>query len=76
MIHAFTGDVLLTSAQTLAPRGAPFDPFDHGLAPALRGDSPATDKNFRHRCHLANPKPRALWSWAGGGGRPFVCPHT
>lgn len=73
MIHEVTGDILLTSAQTIAHGVAPFDHFDHGLALALRGDWPSMYKDFRHYCHLANPKPGTLWAWAGVGGRHIVC---
>lgn len=36
MIHEVAGDILLTKAQAIAHGVAPNDPFDQGLARALR----------------------------------------
>jgi O-acetyl-ADP-ribose deacetylase (regulator of RNase III) len=73
MIHEVTGDILLSSAQAIAHGVAPHDHFDHGLALGLRTDWPAMAKDFRHYCHLENPKPGTLWAWAGVGGHRVVC---
>jgi len=76
MLHEVTGDILLTSAQAIAHGVAPHDHLDRGLALALREDWPAMAKDFRHYCHLSNPKPGTLWSWAGVGGRQIVALFT
>ncbi len=68
MIHEVTGDILLTKAQAIAHGIAPNDPFDQGLALALREQWPAMVKDFRHYAHQVNPKPGKLWVWGGVGG--------
>ena len=76
MIHDVTGDILHSSAQTIAHGIAPHDHFNHGLALGLRTDWPAMAKDFRHYCNLVNPKPGTLWEWAGVGGRHIICLFT
>lgn len=65
MIRKVSGDILLSKAQAIAHGVAPHDHFNQGLALALRERHPAMVKDFRHYCHLENPKPGAAWLWAG-----------
>ena len=65
MINKVTGDILLTDAQAIAHGVAPHDHFNQGLALALREQFPAMAKDFRHYCHLENPKAGHAWLWAG-----------
>ncbi|MCA8958635.1 MAG: Appr-1-p processing protein, partial [Planctomycetes bacterium] len=69
MIRELTGDILLSKAEVIAHGVAPHDHFDSGLALALRERWPVMVKDFRHYCHLHNPKPGGLWAWAGPGAR-------
>lgn len=72
MIHEVTGDILLTKAQALAHGVAPNDPFDQGLARALRERWPAMHKDYRHYANQTHPKPGELWLWSGVGIRIFT----
>jgi O-acetyl-ADP-ribose deacetylase (regulator of RNase III) len=65
MITKVRGDILLTEAQAIAHGIAPHDHFNQGLALALRERFPAMAKDFRHYCHLQNPKAGHAWLWAG-----------
>lgn len=65
MIRKVRGDILLTDAQAIAHGVAPHDHFNQGLALALRERHPAMAKDFRHYCHLQNPKAGHVWLWAG-----------
>jgi O-acetyl-ADP-ribose deacetylase (regulator of RNase III) len=65
MITKVRGDILLTKAQAIAHGIAPNDHFNQGLALALRERFPAMAKDFRHYCHLQNPKAGHAWLWAG-----------
>ncbi|MFM1815800.1 MAG: hypothetical protein RLZ98_2495 [Pseudomonadota bacterium] len=65
MITKVRGDILLSAAQAIAHGVAPHDHFNQGLALALRERHPAMAKDFRHYCHLENPKPGHAWLWAG-----------
>ena len=65
MIKKVHGDILLSNAQAIAHGVAPHDHFNQGLALALRERHPAMAKDFRHYCHLENPKPGHAWLWAG-----------
>lgn len=67
MIHEVSGDILLTQAKAIAHGISPDDPFNQGLALALRERWPAMVKDFHHYCHNRNPKPGEVWSWAGPG---------
>ncbi len=71
MIHLVSGDILLTDAQAIAHGIAPNDPFDHGLALALRNRWPAMHKDYRHWAHTQQPKPGEVWAWGGFGIRIF-----
>lgn len=73
MIKYVKGDLLLSEAELVAHGVAPGDHFDHGLALALREQWPAMAKDFRHWCHLRNPKPGDIWQWAGAGGTRIAC---
>ena len=65
MITKLSGDILLSGAQAIAHGVAPHDHFNQGLALALRERYPAMAKDFRHYCHLQNPKAGHVWLWAG-----------
>lgn len=65
MIRTVKGDILLSDAQAIAHGVAPHDHFNQGLALALRERHPAMAKDFRHFCHVENPKPGRAWLWAG-----------
>jgi O-acetyl-ADP-ribose deacetylase (regulator of RNase III) len=65
MIKSVSGDILLSDAQAIAHGVAPHDHFNQGLALALRERHPAMAKDFRHYCHLENPKAGHAWLWAG-----------
>lgn len=65
MIKKVSGDILLSDAQAIVHGVAPHDHFNQGLALALRERFPAMAKDFRHYCHLENPKPGQSWLWAG-----------
>lgn len=68
MIHAVTGDILLSKAQCIAHGVAPNDHFDSGLALALRNRWPAMVKDFRHYAHQVHPRPGEIWIWGAVGG--------
>jgi O-acetyl-ADP-ribose deacetylase (regulator of RNase III) len=72
MIIKVRGDILLSKAQAIAHGVAPHDHFSQGLALALRERHPAMAKDFRHYCHLQNPKTGDAWLWAGPD-RVIVC---
>ncbi len=55
----------MSEAQAIAHGIAPHDHFNQGLALALRERHPAMAKDFRHYCHLENPKAGHAWLWAG-----------
>lgn len=71
MIVPVTGDILLTKAQAIAHGIAPNDPFEHGLAKALRERWPMMHKDFRHYAHQTHPRPGEIWEWGGFGARIF-----
>ena len=68
MIHPVVGDILLSKAQCIAHGVAPNDPFDSGLALALRERWPAMVKDFRHYTHQVHPRPGEIWMWGAVGG--------
>lgn len=65
MITKVSGDILLSEAQAIVHGIAPGDHFNQGLALSLRERFPAMAKDFRHYCHLNNPKAGGAWLWAG-----------
>lgn len=71
MIHQVAGDILLTKAQALAHGIAPNDPFEQGLALALREKWPMMHKDYRHYAHQTHPHPGEIWEWGGFGARIF-----
>lgn len=73
MIQYVQGDILLSQAELVAHGVAPDDHFTHGLALALRERWPAMAKDFRHWCHLENPKSGEIWVWSGAGGTRIAC---
>ena len=75
MIKKVRGDILLSKAQAIAHGIAPHDHFGQGLALALRERYPAMAKDFRHYCHLQNPKAGHSWLWAGPD-RVIICLMT
>jgi O-acetyl-ADP-ribose deacetylase (regulator of RNase III) len=72
MITEVTGDILKTKAEAIAHGIAPFDHFENGLALSLREEWPSMAKDFRHYCHLSNPKPGTAWIWSGVGGKRII----
>ncbi|MBK8314145.1 MAG: macro domain-containing protein [Acidobacteria bacterium] len=69
MIQEVSGDILYTSAQVIAHGVAPNDHFNVGLALSLREYWPKMYQDFRHYCHIRNPKPGGVWVWAGSNGK-------
>jgi O-acetyl-ADP-ribose deacetylase (regulator of RNase III) len=72
MIKEVSGDILLSKAEAIAHGIAPFDHFDSGLALSLRERWPDLYKDFRHYCHVHNPKSGAAWIWKSDGHPPVV----
>jgi O-acetyl-ADP-ribose deacetylase (regulator of RNase III) len=72
MLHEVTGDILLTRAQAIAHGIAPNDPFDQGLARALREQWPAMHRDYHHYAHQAHPRPGEVWTWGNAGIRIFT----
>lgn len=72
MIHEVAGDILLTKAQAIAHGVAPNDPFNQGLARALREKWPALHKDYHHYANQTHPKSGELWGWGGFGVRVFT----
>lgn len=65
MIREVEGDILLSQAQVIAHGIATNDPFDSGLALALRERFPSMVKDYRHAMHAKEPKPGEIWPWKG-----------
>ncbi len=76
MIKEVTGDILLTSADTIVHGVAPNDHFDTGLAFSLRELYPDMYKEFRHYCKQHSPKPGAVWAWKSPEGKKIVSLFT
>lgn len=72
MIKEMPGSILETSAEAIAHGIAPFDHFNQGLALSLKEEWPAMVRDFRHYCHLVNPKPGSVWIWSGPGGKRII----
>lgn len=71
MIKEVTGDILLSKADLLAHGISAQDPFDSGLALALRERWPSLVKDYRHYAHSKAIEAGQIWTWAGvqeGGG--------
>ncbi len=71
MIHEVSGDILLSRAQAIAHGISPNDPFDQGLALALREKWPMMHKDYRHYSHQVHPHAGEIWEWGGFGARIF-----
>jgi O-acetyl-ADP-ribose deacetylase (regulator of RNase III) len=71
MIFPVAGDILLTNAQVIAHGIAPNDPFEQGLAHALREKWPMMHKDYHHYARQSHPKPGEIWEWGGFGARIF-----
>lgn len=65
MIKEVTGDILLSKADLLAHGISAHDPFDSGLALALRERWPALVKDYRHDTHSRGISTGELWAWVG-----------
>ena len=65
MIREVEGDFLLSQAQVIAHGIAPQDPFDTGLALALRERWPSLVADYRHAAHSKAPQPGEIWCWSG-----------
>lgn len=72
-IEEVSGNILETEAEAIAHGIAPFDHFNQGLALSLKEEWPAMARDFRHYCHLQNPKPGTAWTWSGPGGKRIIC---
>ena len=71
MIKEVTGDILLSKADLLAHGISAQDPFDSGLALALRERWPSLVKDYRHDTRSRAIEAGQIWPWAGvqeGGG--------
>jgi O-acetyl-ADP-ribose deacetylase (regulator of RNase III) len=65
MIREVEGDILLSQAQVIAHGIATHDPFDSGLALALRERFPSMVRDYRHAMHAKEPKTGQIWAWSG-----------
>ena len=65
MIREVEGDILLSSAQVIAHGIATHDPFDSGLALALRERFPSMVRDYRHAMRAKEPKAGEVWAWSG-----------
>lgn len=65
MIREVEGDILFSQAQIIAHGIATHDPFDSGLALALRERFPSMVKDYRHAMHAKAPETGQLWAWHG-----------
>lgn len=72
MIKEVSGDILQSNAEAIGLGVAPFDHFESGLALSLREQWPSMAKDFRHYCHLENPKPGSVWIWSGANGKRII----
>jgi O-acetyl-ADP-ribose deacetylase (regulator of RNase III) len=76
MIRFVTGDLLVGELPVIAHGVAPNDPFNQGLAHALRERFPAMYKDFRHYCQTSHPTEGGLWVWGGTDGQRVVALFT
>lgn len=76
MIREVSGDILYTSAGVIAHGVAPNDHFNSGLALSLREYWPKMYQDFRHYCHVRNPRPGGIWVWSGSNGKILVSLFT
>ena len=76
MIYEVTGDILLSRTQAIVHGIAPGDPFDQGLALALRKRWPALLRDFLHYSHAHHPSPGQAWVWEASTGLRIVSLFT
>ncbi|MPM80785.1 hypothetical protein SDC9_127835 [bioreactor metagenome] len=76
MIKEVSGDILMSKAELLAHGISAHDPFDSGLALALRERWPSLVKDYRHDTRSKAIDTGEVWGWAGvqenGGVRKIV----
>lgn len=65
MIREVEGDILLSNAEVIAHGIATHDPFDSGLALALRERFPSMVKDYRYSLRGKSPNTGELWAWRG-----------
>ena len=65
MIREVSGDILLSNAQVIAHGIATNDPFDSGLALALRERFPTMVRDYRQAIHVKELKTGEVWLWGG-----------
>ena len=65
MIREVEGDILASRAQVIAHGIATHEPFDTGLALALRERFPSLVKDYRHALHAKAPEAGGIWVWSG-----------
>ena len=65
MIREVEGDILLSQAQLIAHGIATHDPFDSGLALALRERFPSMVRDYRHAMRSKQPRTGEIWAWHG-----------
>jgi O-acetyl-ADP-ribose deacetylase (regulator of RNase III) len=65
MIREVEGDILLSDAQVIAHGIATRDPFDSGLALALRERFPSMVRDYRQAMRSKEPKTGEVWVWSG-----------
>ena len=65
MIRDVEGDILLSDAQLIAHGIATHEPFDSGLALALRERFPSLVRDYRHAMHAKEPRTGEIWLWRG-----------
>ena len=76
MIKEVTGDILLSKADLIAHGISAQDPFDSGLALALRERWPSLVKDYRHDTRSKAISAGEVWGWTGvqeqGGTRKIL----
>lgn len=65
MIREVEGDILLSQTEAIVHGIATNDPFDSGLALALRERFPSMVKDYRHAIHAKALETGQLWAWRG-----------
>ena len=65
MIREVEGDILLSEADVIAHGVATHDPFDSGLALALRERFPSMVKDYRVVTRSRAPSTGEIWAWRG-----------
>lgn len=76
MIRYVSGDLLAGKVPVIGHGVAPNDPFNQGLAHALREQYPAMYKDFRHHCQTTHPQAGGIWTWGGAEGKRIVALFT